>query len=145
MARGKAGKKVGKTEKTKETKEKPSPGKAEMRKPEKAGKKTIGLDIAPPESTCGDFRCPWHGSLSVRGMAFRAVVRSTKSHATAIVEWDYHHYLPKYERYERRKSRVVAHNPPCIRAREGDSVMIAECRPLSKTKRFVVVGLVKRL
>jgi small subunit ribosomal protein S17 len=27
----------------------------------------------------------------------------------------------------------------CIGAKEGDTVVIAECRPLSKTKSFVVV------
>lgn len=144
MTKEKTTRKAGKTEKEEE-KEKPSSAKAETGKAKKKAMKTIGLDIAPPESRCDDFRCPWHGSLPVRGMAFKAVVRSTKSHATAIVEWDYHHYFPKYERYERRKSRVVAHNPPCIRARDGDSVMIAECRPLSKTKHFVVVGLIKKV
>jgi ribosomal protein S17 len=52
----------------------------------------------------------------------------------------YDQYVPKYERYERRKSRIVVHNPECIRAREGDVVVVAECRPLSKTKSFVVVA-----
>jgi len=36
-------------------------------------------------------------------------------------------------------SRITAHNPPCIAARRGEKVKIAECRPLSKTKSFVVV------
>jgi small subunit ribosomal protein S17 len=137
-------KKGRKTAKAKGTKEKPSPEKkenAEKRRKAEKGMKSIGLDIRPPESTCNDPRCAWHGNLPVRGNAFRGVVTSTKAHGTAVVEWDYHHYFPKYERYERRKSRVIAHNPPCIRAREGDGVVIAECRPLSKTKRFVVVGL----
>ncbi|UCD03455.1 MAG: 30S ribosomal protein S17, partial [Candidatus Aenigmatarchaeota archaeon] len=41
---------------------------------------------------------------------------------------------------ERRKSRIAAHNPPCINAKEDDRVTIAECRPLSKTKAFVIVS-----
>jgi small subunit ribosomal protein S17 len=61
-------------------------------------------------------------------------------HNTVIVEWGFHRYIKKYERYERRKSRVAAHNPPCINAKEGDKVVIAECRPLSKTTHFVIVG-----
>lgn len=97
-----------------------------------------------PEKTCEDYRCPWHGKIAIRGRAFKAVVKSSKSHFTAVVEWGYHHYFPKYERYERRRSRVIAHNPPCIRARDGDEVMIAECRPLSKTKKFIIVGLLKK-
>jgi small subunit ribosomal protein S17 len=36
-----------------------------------------------------------------------------------------------------------AHNPPCINAKEGDVVKIAECRPLSKTKKFVVIEVAK--
>ena len=51
--------------------------------------------------------------------------------------------MRKFERFERGKSSVQAHNPDCIKAKEGDQVMIAECRPLSKTKSFVVVGLAK--
>jgi len=140
-------KKVEKKEKAKPHAKKPT--KAEKPRPEKKERKekklkTIGLDVKPPEKTCEDTRCPWHGSISIRGRAFKAVVRSTKAHATAVVEWGYHHYFPKYERYGRRKSRVTTHNPPCIHAREGDEVIIAECRPLSKTKHFVVVGFAKK-
>ncbi|RLI40477.1 30S ribosomal protein S17, partial [Candidatus Bathyarchaeota archaeon] len=44
-----------------------------------------------------------------------------------------------FKRYERRRSLIPAHNPPCINAKEGDTVRIAECRPISKTVSFVVV------
>ncbi len=143
MVKEKSGKK--KTE-TVKVREKPAE-KSSVEKIERKGKKrvkTIGLEINPPEKTCEDIRCPWHGKISIRGRAFKGVVKSAKAHATAVVEWGYHHYFPKYERYERRKSRVMAHNPPCIHAREGDEVMIAGCRPLSKTKHFVVVGILKK-
>jgi small subunit ribosomal protein S17 len=106
------------------------------------GRKTIGLDVAPPEKACGDTNCPWHGSLPIRGRVFRGLVRSAKAHNTVVVEWGYHRFSPKYERYERRKSSVVAHNPPCMHAREDNEVIVAECRPISKTKSFVVVGIV---
>ena len=36
-------------------------------------------------------------------------------------------------------SRITAHSTPCVDAQVGDMVRIAECRPLSKTKSFVVV------
>lgn len=103
-------------------------------------KKSIGIDVKPPEAECDNEKCAWHGKISLRGKVLRGTVRSAKSHNTAIVEWGYHRLRPKYERYERRKSRVTAHNPPCIHAREGDNVVIAECRPISKTKSFVVVS-----
>ena len=103
-------------------------------------KSDIGIEVAPPEKACEDKRCPWHGRLAVRGRTFECVVASTKAHQTAIVKRGYHQFVPKYQRYERRKSRIVAHNPACISAKEGDTVVIAECRPLSKTKHFVVVS-----
>ena len=108
-----------------------------MKKP----KKSIGLDMKAPEKPCEDRKCPWHGQLPVRGRVFEGVVRSAKSQNTAVVEWGYHRYISKYKRYERRSSRVVAYNPPCVHAREGANVVIAECRPVSKTKTFVVVGV----
>ena len=103
-------------------------------------KKNIGVNVKPPEKECDDARCAWHGRLAIRGRIFRGVVKSVKTHNTAVVEWGYDRYVPKYERYERRKSRVTAHNPDCIHARENDVVVVAECRPLSKTKSFVVIG-----
>ncbi|RLI05073.1 30S ribosomal protein S17, partial [Candidatus Bathyarchaeota archaeon] len=66
-------------------------------------------------------------------------VVSAKMQRTVIVQKDYLHYIPKYMRFERRRSRIPAHNPPCISAKEGDIVKIAECRPISKTVSFVVV------
>ena len=36
-------------------------------------------------------------------------------------------------------SRVAAHVPEEIDVEEGDMVRIAECRPLSKTKNFVII------
>jgi len=106
----------------------------------KGMKRSIGIDAKPPEKKCEDENCPWHGRLSLRGKVFTGTVRSAKSHNTAIVEWGFNKFIKKYERYERRKSRVTAHNPPCIHARENELVMIAECRPLTATKRFVVVA-----
>ncbi|MBC7110345.1 MAG: 30S ribosomal protein S17, partial [Archaeoglobi archaeon] len=44
----------------------------------------------------------------------------------------------------KKRSKLHAHNPPCINARVGDVVKIAECRPLSKTKHFVVVEILER-
>lgn len=88
---------------------------------------------------CKDKNCPFHGSLSIRGRSFVGTVISTKMQKTAIVEWGRIHQLRKYERYEKRRSKVKVHNPDCIKAKEGDLVKIAECRPLSKTKNFVIV------
>ncbi len=106
--------------------------------------RNIGIEAKPPEKTCKDVKCPWHGKLPIRGRVFVGKVVSDKASKTVIVRWDYHHYIPKYERYERRHTKVAAYNPECINAKEGDIVKIAECRPLSKTKKFVVIEKVKK-
>jgi len=105
--------------------------------------RNIGIEgIKPPEKTCLDPKCCWHGTVPVRGNIIKGVVVSDKAQKTVVVEKNYLHYLPKYERYERRHSRISAYNPECIDAKKGDMVTIAECRPLSKTKSFVVVEVV---
>lgn len=99
----------------------------------------IGLEVNAPKGACASSSCPWHGHLKVRGRVFSGKVVSSKALNTAVVEWNYYTYVPKYERYQRKNTRIAVHNPQCIAAKEGDTVTIAECRPLSKTKRFVVV------
>jgi len=103
----------------------------------------IGIDAKPPERMCEDEKCPWHGRLPIRGKIIEGTVVSARAQKTAVIERSYLHYIPKYERYERRHSRIAAYNPECISAKEGDRVKIAECRPLSKTKAFVVIERVK--
>ncbi|ACJ15560.1 hypothetical 30S ribosomal protein S17 [Thermococcus onnurineus NA1] len=104
----------------------------------------IGLKIQPPAEKCDDPHCPWHGNLKIHGRYFEGIVISDKPKRTVTVERQHYHYLKKYERYELRRSRIHAHNPPCINAKPGDKVLIAETRPLSKTKSFVVVGILQR-
>jgi len=89
--------------------------------------------------SCSDKNCPFHGSLSIRGKTLTGRVTSDRMHKTVAVQVDYLYYYPKYKRYAKRKSKIHAHNPPCIAATKGDIVKIAECRPLSKTVSFVVV------
>ena len=101
--------------------------------------KNIGLDVEPPANSCDSQKCPWHGHLKVRGRIFVGKVVSDKAKTSAVVSWNYYRYIPKYERYERRKTKISVHNPACLNAKTGDSVTIAECRSLSKTKNFVIV------
>ncbi|TAL47615.1 30S ribosomal protein S17 [archaeon] len=105
--------------------------------------RNIGIDVKAPVKECTDDKCPFHGELSIRGNLVSGKVVSTRAQKTAIIEKQFQHYLPKFERFERRHSRIVAYNPECIAAKEGDVVTIAECRPLSKTKAFVVVEVSK--
>ena len=79
----------------------------------------VGLNVQEPETTCDDPNCPFHGTISV--------------------ERSYYKFIKKYERYEKRKSKINVHKPDCLSVNVGDSVKVAECRPLSKTKHFVLV------
>ncbi len=90
------------------------------------------------DTPCNDPKCPVHGSLATRGSVFDGIVTSDKMQGTVVVERSYIRKNNKYERYEHQHSRIPAHNPPCINAKTGDRVRIAECRKLSKTVSFVV-------
>jgi len=102
-------------------------------------RKSIGVPSAAPSQACTDSHCPIHGHLKVRGRQFKGVITSSKMSRTVIVEWDRQHFIPKYERYERRRTKLKVHNPACINATEGDIVIIMETKPISKTKSFVVI------
>lgn len=101
------------------------------------GKKIF--DIEPPERKCDDINCPFHGTLRVRGKILEGKIIKYKAKGTAVLERDYLVYVPKYLRYERRRSKLHVHVPPCIEIKEGDRVIIGETRPISKTVAFVVL------
>lgn len=101
--------------------------------------KEIGIEVEKPEKECEDKNCPFHGTLKVRGNFIEGKVVSDKGEKTAVVVKTYTKKVPKYERYERRKSKIPVHNPPCINAQTGDKVLIGECKPISKSKSFVIV------
>ena len=98
-----------------------------------------GIALELPKQECNDVKCPFHGRLSLRGRQLTGTVTSTKMRKTAVIEFQTLHFLRKYERYEKRRTRLKVHNPQCINAREGEIVKIMECRPLSKTKNFVII------
>ena len=101
----------------------------------------IGIDVKAPkrEPAPGDQLNPFNGSLPVRGSVIVGTVVSAKMQHTAIVEKQLQTIVPKYERIEKRTRRYPAHVPSNIDVAEGDEVVIAECRPISKTVTFVIV------
>ncbi len=101
----------------------------------------IGIDVNAPKKECKDLHCPFHGGLKVRGRLMTAKVIASKVSKTATVERSRRQYLQKFQRFERRRSRIRVHNPECIDAKEGDYVTIMESRPISKTKRFVIIQI----
>ena len=106
--------------------------------------KNIGIPgVVAPEKECNDPNCPFRGHLKVRGRILDGKVVSTKMRGTLVIQRDYNFYVKKYQRYERRNSKVAAHVPTCMEIVVGDYVKIAECRQISKTVAFVVVEKMK--
>merc|ERR1712176_818505 len=106
--------------------------------------KNVGLGIKTPdaaiEGSFVDKKCPFTGNVSIRGRILVGQVVSTKMKRTIIVRRDYLHYVKKYRRFEKRHKNIAAHCSPAFPVKEGDIVTIGQCRPLSKTVRFNVVG-----
>jgi len=107
--------------------------------------RNIGISgIKPPEKTCSDPSCPWHGHLKIRGILLEGIVVKKRAQKTATVLHEYLHYVSKYMRYERRRRKIHVRVPPCIDVKEGDRVLIAETRPLAKTVAFVVISVLEK-
>ncbi|KAM7492919.1 hypothetical protein LguiB_027528 [Lonicera macranthoides] len=141
--------------------------------------KNVGLGFKTPreaiEGTYIDKKCPFTGNVSIRGRILAGTCHSAKMVRTIIVRRNYLHYVKKYQRqeliissvdfsvipfmYEKRHSNIPAHISPCFRVKEGDHVIIGQCRfeqqfsvarlhsyvpvwPLSKTVRFNVLKVI---
>ncbi len=105
--------------------------------------KNIGIEIAQPKETCEDQHCPFHSNHKIRGRTFNGKIIKLSSAKTAIIEIKRLYLLPKYERFEKRRTKLKVHVPPCIKLNQGDLIKIVESKPISKTKNFVAVGKVK--
>lgn len=84
------------------------------------------------------------GAISARGHTKSGIVVSDRSKKTVVVELDALEYFPKYRRYARSKSRLHVHNPDEIGAKLGDTVEVAECRKISKTKAWIVTKIIRK-
>jgi len=89
---------------------------------------------------CTDKNCAKHRNLAARGFKLEGTIVSDRMKKSVVVEIPFVKKIQKYQRYERSKSRVTAHNPACIGAKYGDKVVIQQCKPISKTKSFVVIS-----
>lgn len=114
----------------------------EAKRPGKAGEpRKLGFNIPLPTSAPAEYdaHCPFFGKVTVRGRILTGTVVSAKMHRTVKIVIHHSHYMKKYERYEKRRTKLLVHNPPSINAQVGDTVRVMETRPISKTKHFVVV------
>lgn len=92
-----------------------------------------------PEAKCNDKHCPLHAGLKTHGRMLVGKVIRIGSAKTLKIELNKLSFIPKFERYEKKRIRLHVHCSPCIKVKIGDSVSVIECRPISKTKNFVVV------
>jgi small subunit ribosomal protein S17 len=70
----------------------------------------------------------------------RVVSNKMNKSVTVVVERLVRH--PVYGKFIRRTTKLMAHDESNA-CREGDTVSIAECRPISKRKAWRVVEIVK--
>ncbi|MEX2054305.1 MAG: 30S ribosomal protein S17 [Candidatus Colwellbacteria bacterium] len=73
----------------------------------------------------------------------KGVVSSDKMAKTVVVVVSRDKKHPIYHKYFKQSSRFKAHDEN-NEYKEGDEVVIEETRPMSKDKRWRVVGLVKK-
>src|SRR5213082_2231729 len=71
------------------------------------------------------------------------IVASDKGDKTIKVVVNYQTRHPKYGKYLKRRTVLHAHDEKND-AKEGDTVELAECRPLSRTKHHRLVRIVER-
>tara|TARA_Y100000310_G_scaffold341859_1_gene442538 strand:- start:1199 stop:1531 length:333 start_codon:yes stop_codon:yes gene_type:complete len=102
------------------------------------------LGFKAPKKACTDKKCPFHGQLNVKPELFRGVIIKKDAHHSATLEWKRIHDVPKYERYEIRRSRIRVHNPACLDAQIGQQVVVAKTKPLSKSKNHVIIQITKK-
>ncbi len=94
------------------------------------------------EKICHDEKCPFHGTLSVRGRYFQGIVKKIFG-KRAVVEFERFIYYKKYERYAKARTRLHAYIPSCLDIAIGNIVKVGECRRLSKIMHFVVLKKIK--
>lgn len=84
---------------------------------------------------------PDEASKSRRGVVIGRVVsnKMNKSVSVSIERLERH---PAYGKFIRRTTKILAHDEANA-CKEGDTVAIVECRPISKRKSWRVVEIVK--
>ena len=77
----------------------------------------------------------------VRALTGRVTSNKMDKTITVLIERTEKH--PLYGKFIRRSTKLHAHdeNNEC---REGDTVQIAQCRPLAKTKSWTLVKVIER-
>ena len=73
----------------------------------------------------------------------QGIVISDRMEKTIVVQIDEKVMHPVYKKYVRKRVKYKAHDE-ANNARRGDTVLIEECRPLSRDKRWRLKNIVER-
>ena len=96
---------------------------------------------------CSDKLCPFHSKngLKLRGRTFQGIVIN-KLPMKVTIQFERMLKIKKYERYEKRKTKLHARLPDCLKdeINVGDLVEVSETRPISKTIHFVANKLIRK-
>ena len=105
--------------------------------------RNIGLPVKESKKKIeeNDKNNPFNGTLSIRGKIFEGTVINAKANGTVVIQKESPIYFKKFKRFGRSKNKIHAHVPSNINVEEGDYVIAAECRPISKSVSFVVVDV----
>jgi small subunit ribosomal protein S17 len=92
-----------------------------------------------PQGQLAPVRAPVAGVRRVR----QGIVVSDKAEKTITVRIDVARRHPRYEKIVRSSSTLHAHDENND-AHEGDVVRVVESRPLSRTKRWMLIDVLER-
>jgi len=96
---------------------------------------------------CKDRLCPIHGDkkLKLRGRSFEGRVIK-KLPKRVVIQLERMLKVPKYERYEKRRTKLHARLSDCMEdsVNVGDLIQVAETRPISKMIHFVVSKVIHK-
>jgi small subunit ribosomal protein S17 len=83
--------------------------------------------------------------MNARGLSKErsGIVVSDRMQKTVVVALERTVMDPKYKKYMRRRTKVKVHDES-NQCRNGDQVLIVECRPLSRDKRWRVSKVLQR-
>ena len=82
-------------------------------------------------------------TTQVKHRKLQGVVVSDKMQKTAVVAVTHERKHPKYLKYYKVTTRLKAHNEN-NEYKTGDVVVIEETRPLSKEKRWKIIGKIEK-
>ncbi|HEU4484919.1 MAG TPA: 30S ribosomal protein S17 [Povalibacter sp.] len=86
---------------------------------------------------------PAEAAAEKAGRTMTGKVVSSKMQKTIAVVVERYEPHPRYGKYIRRTTRLLAHDESG-ESREGDVVAIEQCRPLSRHKSFRLVRVISR-